>query len=267
MTDPPIDRPSYALARTLHAIVLVAAVVGLSLELVRALTSDDLGTRLVRLFSYFTIQSNILAAIAAGMLLWRPDRRGRVFAVLRLDALLCIAVTGIVYHAVLAGLQELTPSGALANLMLHTVVPVGTVVAWLVVGPRPRLSPAVVGWSLVYPLGWIAYTFVRGALVDWYPYPFLDVATVGYGEALGATALVLAIAVVLVAIFRRIDRIGTPSSRPGNGHRSASRTPNRPRTDPQRRYGPAGLHPSRADTGPPTPTGWMTRSVCWCGSC
>ena len=71
-------RPRYVLARTLHGIVLVAAVVGLSLELVRALTSDDVGTRLVRLFSYFTIQSNILAAIAAGMLLWRPDRRGRV---------------------------------------------------------------------------------------------------------------------------------------------------------------------------------------------
>jgi hypothetical protein len=101
-------RPRYLLARTLHGVVLVAAVVGLSMELVRALTSDDVGTRLVRLFSYFTIQSNILAAVAAGMLLWQPDRRGRVFAVLRLDALLCIAVTGIVYHAVLSGLQDLT---------------------------------------------------------------------------------------------------------------------------------------------------------------
>jgi len=214
VTDPPIDRPSYALARTLHAIVLVAAVVGLSLELVRALTSDDLGTRLVRLFSYFTIQSNILAAIAAGMLLWRPDRRGRVFAVLRLDALLCIAVTGIVYHAVLAGLQELTPSGALANLMLHTVVPVGTVVAWLVVGPRPRLSPAVVGWSLVYPLGWIAYTFVRGAVVDWYPYPFLDVSEIGLQSALVRTGVVAVIFLVLAFLVLGLEKILPPAPRP-----------------------------------------------------
>ena len=207
-------RPRYVLARTLHAIVLVAAVVGLSLELVRALTSDDLGTRLVRLFSYFTIQSNVLAAIAAGMLLWRPDRRGRVFAVLRLDALLCIAVTGIVYHAVLAGLQELTPSGALANLMLHTVVPVGTVVAWLVVGPRPRLSPAVVGWSLVYPLGWIAYTFVRGAIVDWYPYPFLDVSEIGLQSALVRTGVVAVIFLVLAFAVLGLEKILPPAPRP-----------------------------------------------------
>ena len=207
-------RPRYVLARTLHAIVLVAAVVGLSLELVRALTSDDLATRLVRLFSYFTIQSNTLAAIAAGMLLWRPDRRGRVFAVLRLDALLCIAVTGIVYHAVLAGLQELTPSGALANLMLHTVVPVGTVVAWLVVGPRPRLSPAVVGWSLVYPLGWIAYTFIRGAFVDWYPYPFLDVSEIGLQSALVRTGVVAVIFLVLAFAALGIERVLPPAPRP-----------------------------------------------------
>ena len=207
-------RPRYVLARTLHAIVLVAAVVGLSLELVRALTSDDLGTRLVRLFSYFTIQSNVLAAIAAGMLLWRPDRRGRVFAVLRLDALLCIAVTGIVYHAVLAGLQELTPSGALANLMLHTVVPVGTVVAWLVVGPRPRLSPAVVGWSLVYPLGWIAYTFLRGAVVDWYPYPFLDVSEIGLQSALVRTGVVAVIFLVLAFAVLGLEKILPPAPRP-----------------------------------------------------
>ncbi|KQY21373.1 hypothetical protein ASD16_18940 [Cellulomonas sp. Root485] len=207
-------RPRYVLARTLHAIVLVAAVVGLSLELVRALTSDDLGTRLVRLFSYFTIQSNVLAAIAAGMLLWRPDRRGRVFAVLRLDALLCIAVTGIVYHAVLAGLQELTPSGALANLMLHTVVPVGTVVAWLVVGPRPRLSPAVVGWSLVYPLGWIAYTFLRGAVVDWYPYPFLDVSEIGLQSAMVRTGVVAVIFLALAFAVLGLEKILPPAPRP-----------------------------------------------------
>ena len=211
MTD---AQPRYLLARTLHTVVLVAAVVGLSMELVRALTSDDVGTRLVRLFSYFTIQSNILAAIAAGMLLWRPDRRGRVFAVLRLDALLCIAVTGIVYHAVLSGLQDLTAAGALSNLLLHTVVPVGTVVAWLLVGPRPRLSPAVVGWSLVYPLGWIAYTFLRGAIVDWYPYPFLDVSEIGLQSALVRTGIVAVIFLALAFAVLALERVLPPAPKP-----------------------------------------------------
>ena len=137
-----------------------------------------------------------------------------MFAVLRLDALLCIAVTGIVYHTVLAGLQDLTPSGALSNLLLHTVVPVGTVVAWLVVGPRPRLSPAVVGWSLVYPLGWIAYTFVRGAIVDWYPYPFLDVSEIGLQSALVRTGIVAVIFLALAFAVLALERVLPPAPKP-----------------------------------------------------
>lgn len=211
MTDP---RPRYLLARTLHAVVFLAAAVGLSLEIARVLMSDDVVGRTVRLFSFFTIQSNLLAAIAAGMLAWRPDRRGRVFAVLRLDALLCIAVTGIVYHAVLSGEQDLTAGGALSNFLLHTVVPVGSVVAWLVVGPRPRLSPAVVGWSVVYPLGWIAYTFVRGAIIDWYPYPFLDVSEIGLASALVTTGVVSVIFLVLAFAVLGLEKILPPAPRP-----------------------------------------------------
>ena len=213
MTGPSAG-PPYALARTLHTIVFVAACVGVLMEVVTALGSDDVGTRLVRLFSYFTIQSNILAAIASGMLAWRPDRRGRVFAVLRLDALLCIAVTGIVYHAVLAGLQDLTPAGALSNLLLHTVVPVGTVLAWLLVGPRPRLSAAAVAWSVAYPLAWIAYTFVRGAIVDWYPYPFIDVSEIGLASALVRTGVVAVIFLALAFAALGLERVLPPAPRP-----------------------------------------------------
>jgi hypothetical protein len=214
VTDP---QPRFVLARTLHGVVFVAAVVGILMEVVTALGADDVGTRLVRLFSYFTIQSNILAAIAAGMLGWRPDRRGRFFAVLRLDALLCIAVTGIVYHAVLAGLQDLTAAGAISNFLLHTLVPVGTVVAWLVVGPRPRLSPATVGWSVVYPLAWIAYTFLRGAVVDWYPYPFLDVSEIGLASALVRTGVVAVIFLALAFGALALERVLPPTPRPVRG--------------------------------------------------
>lgn len=36
---------------------------------------------------------------------------------------------------------------------------------------------------------WIVYTFVRGRLVDWYPYPFLDVRKIGYRAAFGSTVV------------------------------------------------------------------------------
>lgn len=213
-------------ARVLHALVALAAGAGVATELVRALVEDpgDAGTtgeRVVRLLSYFTIQSNVLVLVASALLAGRPARAGRVVAVLHLDALLCIAVTGVVYHAVLAGAGlPLTPSGAVANLLLHTVAPVGAWLAWLLVGPRPRFGGATVGWAVVFPLTWIAYTFLHGAASGWYPYPFLDVGAIGYGAAALNTAVVAAGFLVLAALVRLLERVlpGTPrvpSAAPG----------------------------------------------------
>ena len=199
-------------ARTLHAIVALAATVGVALELVRAITGGPGGApthaeRIVRLFSYFTVQSNILVLVTSWLLVLKPDRDGRVFRVARLDALLCIAVTGLVFHTVLAedGAQ-LTPSGNLAGFLLHTLSPVGAVVVWLLVGPRPRFDGATVWWSVAYPLAWIAYTFVRGAFVAWYPYPFLDVAAIGPGRALLNTAAVAVLFLALAGLLGLVDR-------------------------------------------------------------
>jgi hypothetical protein len=33
-----------------------------------------------------------------------------------------------------------------------------------------------------WPLLWIVYTFAHGAATGWYPYPFLDAHTHGYGR-------------------------------------------------------------------------------------
>src|SRR3954470_727528 len=54
--------------------------------------------RVLNVFAYFTIQSNIL--LGATLLL---DPRSTLVKTLRLNGVLCIAVTGIVYHLVLAG--------------------------------------------------------------------------------------------------------------------------------------------------------------------
>lgn len=201
------------LARAPHALLALVPAAGIALELSRALSegAGDAGTlteRLVRLFSYFTIQSNVLVLLASVLLAARPASAGRVLAVLHLDALLCIGVTGVVYHAVLADqAAALTPSGALANLLLHTVSPIGTWVVWLLVGPRPRFGGATVAWSVVFPLAWIASTFTRGAAVGWYPYPFLDVGQIGAAQAALNTALVAVGFLVLALLVRLLERV------------------------------------------------------------
>ncbi|WP_319946738.1 Pr6Pr family membrane protein [Cellulosimicrobium cellulans] len=213
MTDAPrvrADAGRHVVARTLHALVAVAALTGVVLEVAIALvdgpgTAPSQAERLVRLFSYFTIQSNLLVGGVSVLLAARPARDGTVFRVARLDALLCIAVTGIVYNTVLRGLQDLTSAGQVSNLLLHLVAPLLAVAAWGLVGPRPRVDAATVWWSVAYPLAWIAYTFVRGAVVGWYPYPFLDVGELGLGRALVNTGVVAVVFLALAWLVRLVD--------------------------------------------------------------
>jgi hypothetical protein len=199
------------LARALHLLVAVFALGGFGIELVVAITegpgiAPTHAERIVRLFSYFTIESNLLIGGVSLALAMDPRRDGPVFRVLRLDALLCIAVTGVVYNTVLRGVVELTGAGLVSNTMLHVLAPVFAVVIWLWAGPRPRVTVRTVWWSIVYPIAWLVYTFVRGAATGWYPYPFLDVNVLGYPGALTNAALVAVVFLTLAWGALWVDR-------------------------------------------------------------
>jgi hypothetical protein len=65
-------------------------------------------------------------------------------------------------------------------------------------------------WSTVaaafgWPALWLVYTFTQGAFTDWYPYPFLDVTTIGYGTATRNALVVLAIGLVIAACLKALD--------------------------------------------------------------
>ena len=61
------------------------------------------------------------------------------------------------------------------NAILHYLMPVAVTVDWLIDPPRVRLDPArtVVLW-MAFPVMYIIYTLARGAIVDWYPYLFVN---------------------------------------------------------------------------------------------
>ncbi len=157
--------------------------------------------RVLNVFAFFTIQSNIL--LGATVLL---DRRSTLFKTLRLNGVLCIAVTGIVYHLVLAGLDELTGWAAVANFLLHTATPLLGVLGWVLFGPRGRTDLRIAGWSIVFPLLWLAFTLIRGEFVGFYPYPFIDVNQHGYGQVLLNCLLVAVLFLALAAGATALDR-------------------------------------------------------------
>ena len=124
-------------------------------------------------FSYFTVLSNVFAAVVALLGVFSP-----VSPQIRGAAVLYMGTTGIVYWLLLRGVDVQTP--AYANWVLHTIVPILVVVEWLLAPGKTRRA-----WIwLSFPLAYLTYTLVRGPIVGWYPYPFMDPRQNGYGEVL-----------------------------------------------------------------------------------
>ena len=155
-------------------------------------------------FSFFTIQSNILAVAALFLLVAVPrERRTALFDGARQAAVLYLAITGVVFALLLSGLQEdVQTSASWVDFVVHKLMPVVLVVDWLIDPPHHRLPAwTVLAW-LVFPAAWLAYTLVRGEIVDWYPYPFVDVSRLGYGGVLArAAGLTVAFALGAAALL------------------------------------------------------------------
>lgn len=196
----------------LAALVVVALVV--QAVLVARLHGAPVTTRFIRMFSYFTIQSNLLVGVAAGTLAVSPARDGAVWRVLRLDGLVGISVTGVVYTTVLRSGGSLHGWAAATDAAFHYVVPLMAVLGWLAFGPRPRADRRTVAWSLAWPVAWLAYTLLHGHVSSWYPYPFIDVAVHGYAVVALNALLVTVVLAVMAAAFWLGDAY-LPGGRPG----------------------------------------------------
>jgi len=179
-------------SRAATIIVTIAAIAWAMYETTNAGTFDP-----TRFFAYFTIQSNLIVVALFAWLLMNGDRpRSRALESFR------GAATGymtVVFFVVIFLLSNVDVGLRLAwvDVVLHKVVPIVVVLDWLVEPPTIRLGARdALAW-IVYPLIWTGVTLARGAADGWYPYPFLDPASDGYGTV---AVTVVAITIGFLAI-------------------------------------------------------------------
>ena len=216
-----------AVSRWWFALTAVAVAVGVALSLAVAIGNeagffDDPAERALNVFAFFTIESNLLVGVTSALLAADPARGSTPFRVARLTGVTAIAITFVVFHTVLRGLEELHGLAVVSDAFVHTVVPVLAILGWVGFGPRGHASLRVAAWTTAFPVAWCAFTLVRGEVVGFYPYPFIDVAANGYAlvtvSCLLVAALYLAVAAGLTAldgwlVRRRRDRATEPFGR------------------------------------------------------
>lgn len=171
---------------------------------------------------YFTNQSNIFLFVY--LILFAAGNFGskKLYDFTRNDAVrgavtLYIAVTGLIYCAVI---MPFSPGGYpwtekiwfsnIVNYWLHIVNPVIFTAWWL--KPLDRKKLPIVKTSLIYmiyPFIYLVFSVVNGAIIGFYPYPFLNSVQLWetlipgrpYETVAGMAMLALAFVILVVLFF------------------------------------------------------------------
>jgi hypothetical protein len=188
--------------RLLVGIVRLAMTAALSVALVFQIVEKTVNNDMVpgEYFTYFTILSTMLAIVVTAMggvmaLRLPVDTVG--YTVARMSVVSYAVVTAVVYNVLLRGIPD---EGFIVSPwpgeIMHVWIPIVLVLDWLLSPGRPALRWTGLRIVVIFPLVWLAFTLVRGALTGWYPYPFLEPDT-GW---LSVSMYILAIAAVIVGL-------------------------------------------------------------------
>ncbi len=196
----------YAAIRTCRALLALAVLVAIYYQVSKGL--EQKGFSPTDYFSYFTELSNLFAA---GIFLYgaiRPDAsRSSTVELLRGAAVVYMLTTGIVYAVLLSGHH---PPYPWVNTILHRIVPVAVALDWVIDPPRVRLPLRQTILWMSFPIVYIVYTLIRGAIVNWYPYFFVNPSH--HGGYLFVAGACVAIAVGILALVAATTWVGNRRS-------------------------------------------------------
>jgi len=175
---------------------------------------------ILRFFAYFTINTNILVALCFTFIgFGSKTRTGRFFS--RPSTVTAITVyiivVGLVYNTILRSLWQPEGLQMIVDEILHSVTPVIFILFWVIFTPTEELKWKYAFSWLIYPLVYIFYALIVGAVTKFYPYLFVDVNRHGYIKAISNTGLVLfaifLLSFILIATGKVIKNPLTPTGK------------------------------------------------------
>ena len=190
--------------RIIAAIAALSGWAGLVLQLWLLVQAMGLPDGAWRFVGFFTILTNILAAVVATAVAV-GRRTGLGGARARLMAATSILMVGLVYSVALRALWSPTGLQKVADVLLHDATPLVWVALWLF-APHPRLAWREIGWALVMPIFYVVYAMARGTIDGWYAYWFLNPAAQSPVDLLVSILVLLCAFVLMAAALVWVDR-------------------------------------------------------------
>lgn len=206
-------RKVFGVARILVAVTGAVALIG---DFNYSLGSNPLA--IGNFFSYFTVLSALIAVtvFVIGAVYALRNRLDPLWLdMVRMLMTVWVIVSGIVFAVILieGSLRGVPVWAPWSSQLLHFWIPAYALLDWLI-APGRDVPWRTVGYIMSFPLAWVVYTMIRGSLVHWYPYFFLDPLLVDFPfefalYLLAVVVIFTGVAAGVIAISRlpRLERL------------------------------------------------------------
>lgn len=164
-----------ALRLALASLLLVALLARFAIVMSRA------ELEIFDFFGLFTVVSGVLTVVMLTMLAWRPERSSSLwFSLFRGAVTVYMSVAALLYLVLLAQTGGVpAPGEPWIEWTLYVVAPAAVALDWVLHAPSVDLPQSAPATWMALPALYLGYSIGRGAVVSWYPYPFLDPAETG----------------------------------------------------------------------------------------
>lgn len=208
------------MARWLRLAGIVLGLVGLALHFYIAIrvaldAGHSLAGAVVFYFSFFTIQSNILAVLAYCASL--PGAPGLLAPLngprVRATTVTALTIVSLIYIVVLRQLWNPQGAAYVGDIILHYLAPALFLAWWLLAGRDGSLQWRDLPRLLIFPLAYFVYVMARAPIAGEVPYPFLDYTEIGLAGLARSFVLVLLLFLAAGSVYVLADRmLGAPRS-------------------------------------------------------
>ncbi|TDW29355.1 Pr6Pr family membrane protein [Cryobacterium psychrophilum] len=201
-------RRTFGVARLLLATVELVSLTGYFMYTL-SVASFAIGN----FFAYFTVLSamtTVIVLVTAATIALRRPRDPAWLDMARVMITTYILVSGVVYAIIVWQAASVNYSIAVpwSSQILHFWIPAFVLIDWIVDPYKARVPWRYLAWVIVFPVIWLVGTLIRGDILGWYPYFFLDARQVsGPTETVLYCALIVVIITGIAAILVTATRI------------------------------------------------------------
>ncbi len=181
-------------------VIILSSGLGVLIEMI--MTSLDTSIlNGVKLLRYFTIQSNLLVCIFFVLILMGLDQKYKNYLG---GVTIYIFVTFTIYFTMLSMIWNPTGLRALSNALLHYITPWLVVIYSIYTRSEYKYQKSDILKWMIYPLGYLLFLFLHGAITNDYIYPFFNVVENGVFSVILMVVFLVVFFVILSFLLMKI---------------------------------------------------------------